>query len=122
MLDLRHGRTLLVIGWMLIAIIVVGSLTPAGVDVRFLLSDKVRHLTSYLVIMVYFSGLYPRERHLMLALAFFLMGAMLELLQGALTMTRHMDFIDLTANTLGIVLGFVFARLGLAQWPRLIDR
>jgi hypothetical protein len=122
MLDLRHGRTLLVIGWMLIAIIVVGSLTPAGVDVRFLLSDKVRHLTSYLVIMVYFSGLYPRERHLMLALAFFLMGAMLELLQGALTTTRHMDFIDLTANTLGIVLGFVFARLGLAQWPRLIDR
>jgi hypothetical protein len=122
MLDLRHGRTLLVIGWVLIAIIVVGSLTPAGVDVRFLLSDKVRHLTSYLVIMVYFSGLYPRERHVMLALAFFLMGAMLELLQGALTTTRHMDFIDLTANTLGIVLGFVFARLGLAQWPRLIDR
>jgi hypothetical protein len=122
MLDLRHGRTLLVIGWVLIAIIVVGSLTPAGVDVRFLLSDKVRHLTSYLVIMVYFSGLYPRERHLMLSLAFFLMGAMLELLQGALTTTRHMDFIDLTANTLGIVLGFVFARLGLAQWPRLIDR
>jgi glycopeptide antibiotics resistance protein len=72
--------------------------------------------------MVYFSGLYPRERHPLLALAFFLLGAMLEVLQGAVTATRHMDFIDLTANTLGIVLGFVFARLGLAQWPRLIDR
>jgi glycopeptide antibiotics resistance protein len=47
---------------------------------------------------------------------------MLEVLQGTLTTTRYMDVIDLTANTLGIVLGFVFARLGLAQWPRLIDR
>ncbi|HJS22165.1 MAG TPA: hypothetical protein VJ764_05870 [Steroidobacteraceae bacterium] len=122
MLALRHGRALLVIGWVLIATVVVGSLTPAGADFRFLLSDKVRHLSSYLILMVYFCGLYPRERHPMLALAFFLLGAMLEVLQGALTATRHMDLIDLTANTLGIVLGFVVARLGLAQWPRLIDR
>ena len=57
-----------------------------------------------------------------LALAFFLLGALLEILQGTLTTTRHMDLVDLTANSLGIALGFVFARLGLAQWPRLIDR
>jgi glycopeptide antibiotics resistance protein len=122
MLALRHGRTLLVVGWLLIAAIVFGSLTSKGADIRFLFSDKVRHLSSYLILMVYFSGLYPRERHPMLALAFFLLGAMLEVLQGTLTTTRHMDVLDLTANTLGIVLGFVFARLGLAQWPRLIDR
>jgi hypothetical protein len=122
MLSLRYGRTLLLIGWLLIVAIVIGSLTPAGADVKFLLSDKVRHLSSYLILMVYFCGLYPRERHPMLALAFFLLGAMLEVLQGTLTTTRYMDVIDLTANTLGIVLGFVFARLGLAQWPRLIDR
>src|SRR5262245_26518767 len=122
MLELRHGRALLVVGWLLIGAIVFGSLTPAGADIRFLFSDKVRHLSSYLILMVYFCGLYPRERHPMLGLAFFLLGAMLEVLQGALTTTRHMDVLDLTANTLGIVLGFAFARLGLAQWPRLIDR
>jgi hypothetical protein len=33
-----------------------------------------------------------------------------------------MDLIDLTANTLGIVLGFVFARLGVAEWARRFDR
>jgi hypothetical protein len=122
MLELRYGRMLLVIGWLLIVFIVAGSLTPAGADVKFLFSDKVRHLSSYLMLMVYFCGLYPRERHPLLALAFFLLGAVLEVLQGTLTTTRQMDLIDLTANTLGIALGFVFARLGLAQWPRLIDR
>ena len=113
---------LLIVGWLLIAAIVIGSLTPAGVDLRFHLSDKVRHLSSYLVLMLYFSGLYPRERHPLLALAFFLLGALLEIVQGTLTTTRHMDLIDLTANTLGIVLGFVFARLGVAEWARRFDR
>ncbi len=122
MLALPHARALLVIGWVLIAVIVVGSLTPAGAELRFHFSDKLRHCGSYFVLMLYFSGLYPRERHPLLALAFFLMGAALEILQGAFTTTRHMDLIDVTANTLGIVLGFVFARLGVAEWARRIDR
>ena len=122
MLSLPHARMLLVIGWLLIAIIVVGSLMPAGLDVGFRVSDKLRHFAGYFVLMLYFSGLYPRERHPLLALAFFLLGAALEILQGTLTATRHMDLIDLTANTLGIVLGFVFARLGVAEWARRIDR
>jgi hypothetical protein len=55
MLSLPHGRILLIVGWLLIAAIVIGSLTPAGVDLRFHVSDKVRHLSSYLVLMLYFS-------------------------------------------------------------------
>jgi VanZ family protein len=122
MLALPHGRALLVVGWVLIAAIVVGSLTPAGLDVGVRMSDKVQHMLGYFVLMAYFAGLYPRERHPLLALAFFLLGASLEVMQGLFTNTRHMDASDLAADTLGIALAFVAARLGLGDWARRIDR
>jgi hypothetical protein len=122
MLSLPHGRALLLIGWVLIAAIVIGSLMPAGIDVGFRMSDKVRHMLGYFVLMVYFAGIYPRERHPLLALAFFLLGASLEVLQGALTASRQMDPADLAANTLGVALAFFAARLGLGEWARRIDR
>jgi glycopeptide antibiotics resistance protein len=122
MLSLPHARTLLVIGWLLVALIIIESLVPAGLEVGVSLSDKVRHFAAYFVLMLYFSGLYPRERHLLLALAFFLLSACLEVLQGTFTTTRHMDAVDLVANSLGIALAFVAARLGLAEWARRLDR
>ncbi len=122
MLSLPHGRTLLVIGWLLVAITVIGSLVPAGPDMGFHLSDKLRHFAGYFVLMLYFAGLYPRERHALVALAFFLLGAVLEVLQGTLTTTRDMNLADLAVNTLGIAVAFGVARLGLADWARRIDR
>ncbi len=122
MLSLPHGRALLVIGWLLIALIIVGSLAPAGLALGLGVPDKVRHFLGYLALMLYFAGLYPRERHALLAFAFVLMGAALELLQGTLTTTRDMEFGDFATNTLGIAVAFLLARLGLANWARRIDR
>ena len=122
MLSLPHGRILLVIGWVLIAVTVFGSLAPAGPSLGFRIGDKVQHFAGYFLLMLWFSGLYPRERHLMLAVAFFLMGAALELVQGALTTTRDMDVHDLVMNTLGIATAYLCARLGLANWARRLDR
>ena len=122
MLSLPHGRILLVIGWVLIAVTVYGSLAPDVPSMGISLSDKLRHFAGYFVLMLWFSGLYPRERHLMLAVAFFLMGAALELVQGALTTTRDMDVHDLVMNTLGIATAYLCAQLGLANWARRLDR
>lgn len=122
MLSLPHGRALLVIGWVLIVLTVVGSLAPAGPALELSISDKVRHFAGYFVLMLYFAGLYPRERHGLLAVAFFLMGAALELLQGALTVARHMDVRDIAMNTGGIAAAFLLARLGLGDWARRLDR
>ena len=122
MLSLPHGRILLVIGWILIAVTIYGSLAPDIASLGFRLGDKVRHFTGYFVLMLWFSGLYPRDRHLMLAVAFFLMGAALELLQGALTTARDMDIRDMVMNTLGVATAFLCARLGLANWARRLDR
>lgn len=122
MLPLPHGRALLVIGWLLIVLVVIGSLAPAGPAFELSLSDKARHFLGYFVLMLYFAGLYPRRRHALLAVAFFLMGAALELLQGAMTATRTMDLHDVGVNSGGIAAAFLLARLGLGDWARRLDR
>ncbi|HKE44249.1 MAG TPA: hypothetical protein VKB41_06890 [Steroidobacteraceae bacterium] len=121
MLSLPHARTWLVIGWLLIAGVVVGSLIPNVPTFGLGISDKVEHFSSYLLLMLWFSGLYERKRHGWLAVAFFLMGAALELLQGALTTTREMDIKDALTNGAGVATGFVLAGFGLANWTRRIE-
>jgi VanZ family protein len=121
MLSLPHARVWLILGWVLIVTIVVGSLIPQVPTFGLGISDKVEHFTSYFVLMLWFSGLYERRRHWLLALAFFLMGGALELLQGALTMTREMDIDDALTNGAGIVAGFLLARFGLGAWTRRVE-
>jgi hypothetical protein len=122
MLPLPHGRILLFIGWVLIAAIVIGSLAPHVPSLGLGISDKLRHCLAYFILMSWFSGIYPRDRHALLAVAFVLMGAALELLQGLLTSTREMDPGDFGMNLLGIAAAFVLARLGLGNWERRLDR
>lgn len=116
MLTLPHGRLFLVIGWLLVLLTIAGSLSPGMPRVAFSPGDKVMHFLTYFALTIWFAGLYPRKRLWMIALAFFLMGAGLEVLQGTLTTTREMDVVDLGVNTLGIVMACVFGLLGLSAW------
>lgn len=116
MLSLPHGRVLLIIGWLLVILTIAGSLTPALPRVGISLSDKVMHFLGYFSLTIWFAGLYPRKRLWIIAVAFFLMGAVLELLQGTMTTRREMDVVDLGVNTLGILMACVFALLGLSAW------
>lgn len=116
MLSLPHGRVLLIIGWLLVIFTIAGSLTPAMPRVSVSISDKLMHFLSYFGLTIWFAGLYPRKRLWIIAVAFFFMGAMLEVLQSTLTTRREMDIVDLGANTLGIVMACVFALLGLSAW------
>ncbi|HZF25211.1 MAG TPA: hypothetical protein VEZ88_03035 [Steroidobacteraceae bacterium] len=121
MLSLPHARIWLVLGWLLIMGIVAGSLIPNVPSFGLGLSDKVEHFGSYFLLMLWFSGLYERRRHALLALAFFLMGVALELLQGALTTTREMDIRDALTNGAGIAAAYVLARLGFGEWTRRVE-
>ncbi len=121
MLSLPHARVWLILGWVLIVTIVVGSLIPSVPTFGLGISDKVEHFTSYFVLMLWFSGLYERRQHWLLALAFFLMGVALELLQGALTMTREMDIDDALTNGAGVAAAFLLARFGLGAWARRVE-
>jgi VanZ family protein len=121
MLSLPHARIWLVLGWLLITLIFVGSLLPHVPTLGFGISDKVEHFGGYFLLMSWFSGLYERRQHWVLALVFFLMGCTIEVLQGVFTDTRDMDVRDALANGAGILAAYVLARLGLANWTRRVE-
>src|SRR5687767_835303 len=121
MLSLPHKRLWLAVGWFLIIAVVYGSLMPQVPSVGVHVSDKVQHSTAYFALTLWFTGLYQRRSHWILALVFLVMGALLELLQALLTTTRAMDYHDLIANSGGIAAGLLVARLGVDSWAKRIE-
>lgn len=121
MLSLPHGRIFLAIGWLLIGLIIYGSLASSVPSPGVQVNDKVQHFTCYFLLTLWFSGLYPRQQHWILGLCFVLLGAILEVLQGAFTQVRMMDVRDLAANTAGIAAAFVLAGFGIANWARRVE-
>ena len=116
MLTLPHGRTLLLVGWILVLCIVVGSLLPKMPKLDVSEGDKVLHFLGYFGLTLWFAGLYPRRQLWVIALGAFTLGALLEVAQGTLTAHRQMDLADLMVNTAGIVSACILALLGLSRW------
>lgn len=121
MLAVRHPRLWLVIGWMLIAAMLIVCLMPASSLPQTGVSDKFEHSIAYAVLSLWFAGLYPRSRYVVIALGLFAMGVAIEWAQGAMHVGRQSDYHDVIANTLGIVAGLVLAALWLGGWAERID-
>ncbi len=101
----------LALGWGWAAAIAWLSLTPAPPVVDFAASDKAGHLAGYALLMGWFCFLYLRARtRLAYGLGFLAMGIGLEFVQGALGY-RHFEVLDMAANGLGVLLGWVAALL-----------
>lgn len=112
-----HFRKLwLTLGWLLIAIIIFLSLTPALPNYQKTLTflpeniDKIGHFFSYFVLMGWFAQIYhvPKQR-LWLASSFIILGILLEILQG-LTGIRHPTWTDALANSLGILTAWIITK------------
>jgi VanZ family protein len=121
MLSVRHPRLWLVIGWTL----VVGCLYVSLMPVRSLphtgVSDKIEHAGAYALLALWFAGLYPRSRYVIIGIGLFMMGVTIEWAQGAMHLGRQSDYRDVIANTIGIVAGLVLAALWLGGWAVRID-
>jgi len=63
-----------------------------------------------------------RRRYVVAAIAAFLLGLSLEVVQGALTATRQSDPLDLVANGTGIFVALALAWLGLGGWAGRVER
>ncbi len=94
--------------WLGVAAALVLSLTPPVLNEAGH-TDKIVHLSGYAVLMFWWAQLVV-ERRWRLALAVVLFGAAIELLQG-LTPDRDPDVLDALANTGGVLLGWLAARL-----------
>lgn len=121
MLPVRHPRTWLIFGWLLIAAAVFFSLMPAAQLPKTGIGDKFEHSIAYAVLSLWFAGLYHRSRYLVIGIGLFIMGVGIEVAQGAMHVGRQADYRDVIANTSGIVIGLVLASWWLGGWVQRID-
>lgn len=121
MLAVRHPRLWLVIGWVLVVGCLYVSLMPAASLPQTGLSDKIEHAGAYALLSLWFAGLYPRSRYVVIGIALLAMGVAIEWAQGAMHLGRRSDYRDVIANTFGIVAGLLLATLWLGGWVERID-
>ena len=123
MLELRFPWLWIGVGALLVAGVCVGSLLPAqALTIALDLNDKYVHFASYFLLTVWFSGLYARAGYYALIAAVVIaLGAFLDVLQGA-TATRHFDLLDILANVLGALVGFMLSWSLLGGWCDRIER
>jgi VanZ family protein len=96
-------------GWLGVVLTLALSLMPPALDVSSGHSDKIVHLAGYALLTFWWAQLVTRQRW-KLALAIVLLGVIIELLQG-LTPDRQPDSLDALANSGGVLLGWLTARL-----------
>jgi VanZ family protein len=93
------------IGWILVAIIVVLSLMPAPPTAPG--GDKLHHFIAYFGLMFLFSQWHSGRQLKVLALAFVLMGCIIEIVQPFTG--RYFSWLDIVANTTGVLVAWLLA-------------
>jgi VanZ family protein len=117
----RYRGAWLLVGFLLAAMIFVGSLWPSLPEATASVPDKALHFMAYAVLAFLFAGAMEPRRWPRLALALVAFGATIELAQQFLTETRSGEWLDLVANTAGIAAGLVAARLVPGSWLRRVE-
>lgn len=112
----------LLLGWIFIALAVIANLMPSyrlpqppGVN------DKVEHMAGYALLALWFAGIYPRSRYVVIALGLFIMGLCIEWAQNAMHWGRQGDLRDVVANCVGIAAGLTLSFLWLGGWAQRVE-
>lgn len=96
-------------GWLIVVAIVYFSLLKLAIDTDIQGGDKLGHLLAYGGLMAWWAQLYvSTTTRLKLALSFIALGGAMELAQG-LTPDRYPEWLDLAANSAGVLLGWLAA-------------
>ena len=114
---LRYSGWWTILGVLLVAIVVYMSLAPLSPSKIFAFpeSDKIMHFSAYAAMMLWFGQIYPkRPASLFIASGLIILGVLLEILQG-LSGYRTFEYMDITANALGVIIGFVIAQTRLGR-------
>jgi VanZ family protein len=119
MLPLQHRGLWQAASAMLVVAVIWGSL-QTGVDLPLPSgADKAEHFGVYLFLAVWFTGLYPRSRYIVVAACLVGLGLAMEIGQYLMATGRTADPRDVVANTLGVGLGLLIAWRATGGWtPR----
>lgn len=127
MLPLRYATRWRIASIVLLLLVLAATMSPAvwlfDSKARALLwfhnADKWLHGMTFAVLSLWFTGLYGRRSWAVVALGLMAFGFVVEGCQLLLSY-RTADWIDIAANTAGIVIGFLAAAAGVGGWgPRL---
>jgi hypothetical protein len=121
MLNLRYPWAWWSCGWLLVIGISIGSLIPGDYLPDFSIRDKLLHAGAYGLLMLWFAGLYRRERHWIIAALIFALGFALDLAQAG-TSSRSFELADVAANAGGILVGFALAFTLFEGWCRRFEQ
>jgi VanZ family protein len=121
MLPLRHRHVWIVASAVLVAAVVYGSLQPNLAIPAPTNFDKVEHLSAYLALAVWFTGLYPRGGYWKVAVALLALGLSMEVLQGLMNIGRSAELLDMVANTAGVLAGVLLGVWFTGGWARRIE-
>lgn len=113
----------LVLGWLLVATIIVLTLIPPPERIpQIEFEDKIAHVAAYGLLMLWFAQLFmERQARIWYGLAFVTLGVVLEFCQGALGY-RSFEYADMAANTLGVIAGALLAATGRCNFLFPLDR
>lgn len=121
MKDLRFPRLWLIGGWIAVVAALIVCLVPGKYVEVANLNDKVEHAAGFGLLVLWFCGIYTQQRFWRIAIYFILFGALIELLQGAMSWGRHADIYDLCADAAGATTGVLIALSPIGNWPRWIE-
>jgi len=104
-------------------IVLVAALMPAfwflddkaAVLSWFEKNDKWVHGFTFLVLSMWFTGLYSRRSYWRIGIGLIAFGLIIEACQRMVTY-RTADWIDVGANAAGIILGLVIGAVGIGGW------
>jgi VanZ family protein len=122
MLSLRFPRLWLGLGWLAVALTIVVCLVPNDrLPQPPNLSDKSEHIIAYLLLSVWFGGIYERGRYWAIAAGLVIFGILIEIAQGVMGLGRSADVLDVIADSIGIVAGLMLCWFGLGSWMQWIE-
>ncbi len=122
MRKLAHARSWYLLGAFLVLAVIVTGLLPSRDLPSLSLNDKLEHALAYAVTAVWFGGLIPRRHYWLLTVGLLVLGAAIEIAQGAMHVGRTADFRDWLANAVGVAVGMGACLAGLDQWVSWVER
>ncbi len=115
---LRYRRLWLAGGIAMLLVITVVCLLPMKELPSTGMSDKTEHFLAFGALAFWFGSIVVRRDLPWVALAAIAFGGMIELAQSSMGLGRQGDLLDLTADTIGVVIGVLLALTPLGRWAR----
>jgi VanZ family protein len=109
-LPLRYRLAWIASIWLLVVVIVTGSLVPDLGPLSIGISDKVEHFAAYFALTLLCSAVVTADRLPWVMAGALLLGMSLEAAQALLTVSRVADWADVLANASGILAAWLLVR------------